>query len=267
MRCEEMADKLVESWSDELSAADAETLAGHLAECAACGEDAEALGRLWRGIGELPEEEPSPILRERFEAMLAAAVASERATPVLRPSFGEATAVAGAIRRWPFAAALAATLVVGLIVGTGVSQRRSDRQMELLRGEVASLHETVTLALLAGRSPSERLRGVSYGRETSAVDERVAAALLEALLSDPNVNVRLAALEALRPLAGRPTERPRLVAALARQESPLVQLSLLEVLLSSGDDAARRDLDQLLSNPELDPAVRGYLRGRLGGNT
>jgi len=265
MRCDEMSEKLVDSWHGELGEAEARDLARHLAECPGCRADAEALERLWHGLGELPEEEPSPRLRERFEATLADAIARESGARILRPGFGPLRRSATS-RRWVGIAAIAATLLVGVLVGTELSRRRDDRQMEELRQEVASLHESVTLALLAGSSSSERLRGVSYGREVSAVDERVADALLEALRSDPNVNVRLAALEALRPLAGRPAERPRLVAALDAQSSPLVQLSLVEVLVDSGDVAARADLEQLLSNPELDPAVRGYLRGRLGGN-
>jgi len=265
MRCEEMSEKLIDSWSGELGEVEARELARHLAGCEGCRADAEALERLWNRLGELPEEEPGPRLRERFEATLAEAIASESGTRVLRPEFPPRRRGA-AERRWLGVAAIAATLLLGVFVGTEVSRRRDDRQMEELRQEVASLHESVTLALLSGSSPSERLRGVSYGREVSSFDERVAGALLEALRSAPNVNVRLAALEALRPLAGRPAERPRLVAALDAQRSPLVQLSLVEVLVDSGDAAARADLEQLLSNPELDPAVRGYLRDRLGGN-
>ena len=90
------------------------------------------------------------------------------------------------------------------------------------------------------------------------------AALFSRLLEDPDVNVRLAALEALRPLATRDDRRGELIAAVARQESPLVALSLIDLLLESNDAAARRDLEQLLANPHLDPVVRGYLRDRLG---
>jgi HEAT repeat protein len=109
------------------------------------------------------------------------------------------------------------------------------------------------------------LRGVAYGRGVSALDPRVADALIEALRRDPDVNVRLAALEALRPLAARPDDRPKLVAAMDRQSSPLVQLSLIDVLLESDGATARRDLAHLLDDPHLDPAVRGYLRSHLGG--
>ena len=222
MTCDETGEKLVDSWRGEATPADAAALAEHLAGCAACRADADALARLWREMGEPPAETPSPRLRERFDAMLAAAIREERGAPLLRPEFGlpRKTRRAGsAVTRF---AALAAMLALGVLVGAQLSSRRDERQMAALAGEVASLHETVTLALLAESSPSERLQGVAYGRELSGADERVAAALLGALLEDSNVNVRLAALEALRPLAARPDGRPRLVAAFAGQDSPLV---------------------------------------------
>ena len=90
------------------------------------------------------------------------------------------------------------------------------------------------------------------------------AALFTRLLEDPNVNVRLAALEALRPTANRADHRGRLVEAVSRQDSPLVALSLIDLLIESGTPAARHDLEQLLANDQLDPVVRGYLRDRLG---
>ena len=147
----------------------------------------------------------------------------------------------------------------------------------------------VALSLLEKGSASERLQGVAFSRDSLGSlgagrgalpgpddqgdqgqggqrdqSEQVVAALFTRLLEDPNVNVRLAALEALRPTANRADHRGRLVAAVSRQESPLVALSLIDLLIESGTPAARHDLEQLLANDQLDPVVRGYLRDRLG---
>jgi hypothetical protein len=84
------------------------------------------------------------------------------------------------------------------------------------------------------------------------------------MLKDPDVNVLLAALDALKAVAARPETQTRLAAAIPSEDSPLVQLSLIDTLLESDGVAARRDLKQLLDNPKLDPVVRGYLRDRLG---
>ena len=171
---------------------------------------------------------------------------------------------------------------------------RNADDVATLRREVGDLHTMVALSLLEKSSVSERLQGVAYSREV-AVDrdlgiaqarggqdnpsapggpsggsaigeqrEQVVAALFTRLLEDPNVNVRLAALEALRPLAAHDDRRGDFVAAVARQPSPLVALSLIDLVLESDGAAARHDLEQLLANDQLDPVVRGYLRDRLG---
>jgi hypothetical protein len=264
MRCEEMSERIPEWLSGELDERGLHELREHFATCSGCAAEATALERLWSELGAGAEIEPPPALGERFRARLAAEIARERrrVVPIASRRGARRSAAAGG-RLWRFAA-VAATLAVGIFLGTELAERRSAREIAALRGEMRSLHETVTAALSAEGSASERLRGVAYGRPASAADDRIAAALFDALLHDPDVNVRLAALDALAPRAARPDERPRWVAAVARQDSPLVQLSLLDVLLASGSPEAERDLAQLLDNPDLDPVARGYLRDRLG---
>jgi hypothetical protein len=268
-----MTERIPEWLAGELDAERLAELREHLAACAGCAEEAEALERLWRELGEAPAA-PTARLRARFDELLERERAAERATehrrgrsPVL--PFGRRARVPApfgspALLRFAAAAALVA---VGVFAGAELSGRRSSREAAELRAEMRSLHETVALALLAERSPSERLKGVAYGRELSAEDPSVGAALFRAMLEDPDVNVRLAALDALRPMAARPETRTRLVAAVAAQDSPLVQLSLIDLLLEAEggpSEAVRRDLAQLLDHPDLDPVVRGYLRDRLG---
>jgi len=270
MNCQEAAEALAGRWHGEIDPEVDAALERHVAGCEACRREAADLAALWEGLDALPVVEPPAGMRARFDARLAAELARERGARVVpfapRRAPGSGTVGRG-VRRF---AAIAATLAIGVLAGAELARRHDDRQIEALRGEVASLHETVATALLAGASPSERLRGVAYGRSVSETDARVAAALIAALENDPDVNVRLAAIEALRPLAARPETRPRLVAATSGQESPLVQLSLVEALLdpAAGLDpaAARADLAGLLADPKLDPAVAGYLRGRLGGS-
>jgi hypothetical protein len=260
-----MAEKLPELLNGTLDAAEVARLREHLASCPGCAEEAASLETLWARLGELPDEEPSPALRERFATRLAREVAAEarRVVPFARPTPVRRFAPSGAFGA---IAASIALVAVGVLVGTRFASERNDREIARLHEDVRSLHETVAVALLSGSSPAKRLEGVAYGREASVGDDKVAAALFDALLHDPNVNVRLAALDALKPRAARADERPRLVAAVAAQDSPLVQLSLLSLLVESAQssDAARRDLAQLLDNQKLDPVVRGYLRDQLG---
>jgi predicted anti-sigma-YlaC factor YlaD len=248
----------------ELAAEERAALDRHLAACSRCAAAAAAYAELWRGLGRLPAVEPSPYLAARFERMLGQEIEREAAR---RPQPAAPSERPG--RRWALAAAaLAASLALGVALGAALAGGRgADPEVAALRREIGSLQELVAVSLLAQASPSERLQGVAYGRELAAREPRVLEALFAALASDPNVNVRLAALEALAPVTAQPDRgdrRQRLVRAVATQSSPLVQLTAIDLLLEADGEAARRDLEQLADDPELDPAVASYLRDRLG---
>lgn len=300
MTCETMQERLTARLQGELAPAELALLEAHLAACAACAAEAASLAELWRDLGDTGEAVPSGRLRARLDALIAAELAAGRERTAAPLAFPEPTAA----RREPVSGsstpgfrgaslfdrrflALAAMLLVGLGLGYLLFGRNVD-DVATLRREVGDLHTMVALSLLEKGSVSERLQGVAYSREVAverdfsvargksgqsgpsaaptpgAQNEQVVAALFTRLLEDPNVNVRLAALEALRPLASHDSRRGEFVAAVARQQSPLVALSLIDLLLESDGAAARHDLEQLLANDQLDPVVRGYLRDRLG---
>jgi len=133
-----------------------------------------------------------------------------------------------------------------------------------LRDEVQSLSHLVALSLLRNDSAADRLQGVSYSREAGAGDPRVLAALLEAANRDPNDNVRLAAIDALKPLLGRSEVRDSLLAGFEGQRSPLVQIAVVDAVAASPGRDAGPALRSLLAHPKLDPAVRQRLETNLG---
>jgi hypothetical protein len=66
-------------------------------------------------------------------------------------------------------------------------------------------------------------------------DTQVLAALLHAVNHDPNVNVRLAAVDALRKFAGNPVVKGSLDQSLVKQDSPMVQLALIDFIVDTRD--------------------------------
>lgn len=226
----------------------------------------ESLRRLWDALDRLPEEQPGPALRQRFYRMLDEETERMARTPRKRTARGWREMLSSFMPqpvRLGVAWALPA-LVLGVLLGTRVPgpERTPERtEMSELRQEVRSLSRMVTLSLLQQESASERLKGVSYGRSTGSTDERVLSALLAAVKEDPNENVRLAAIDALAGVVERPGVQRTLVESLPRQESPMVQIALVDLLAEA--PGARPLLSRAADNPEIDPTVRDYLRRRL----
>jgi hypothetical protein len=145
----------------------------------------------------------------------------------------------------------------GLIVGQWLPSS-TDREIAVLREEV----RTVGLVLLDHQSAAERLRGVEWSRR-AALDARVADALLETVRYDPNLNVRLAAVEALSEGLDRPRVGAGLTAALEQQDAPLMQVTLAEVLLEGNVEGSVDAVQRVMEKDGIDPAVRDYLRAQL----
>ena len=61
-------------------------------------------------------------------------------------------------------------------------------------------------------------------------------------------------------LVDRPRVGRELLEAMERQTSPMVQVTLAEVLLDAGVYGSRPAVERLLEKQETDPTVREYLR-------
>ena len=118
------------------------------------------------------------------------------------------------------------------------------------------MRQLVTLSLLQQQSPSERLRGVSWSYQVGQPDSEVLDALLQTLNHDPNVNVRLAAVDALSSFFDRAMVRQGLVQSLAKQNSPLIQIALVDLMIEQREQLAVNTFRQLEQDKETNQAVR-----------
>ena len=234
MTCDEAKACFADDWCGILRAPERNELQRHLEDCAACRQEAEGLESLWTKLDSLPAEEPSPRMRDRFYAALGA--------------YGEGFSAASTRERrkagfsWLPVSIAAATLLIGLGLGYAVSSQKGGREsteIAQLRGEVNGMRELVALSLLRQQSASERLRGVSWANQVESSDGQVLAALLDSVNHDPNVNVRLAAADALRTFAMTSASRTEIAKAIIPQSAPLVQIALIDLVVDLKDSSRR----------------------------
>lgn len=268
MNCERIREQIPECLAGRLDAAARERLVEHLEGCSGCRTEVAELNAVWRAMESLKsvkETAPDPAARARFLEVLEAyragmGVAAER--PQRRIGWFAARPV------WQ--AAMAAGLVIlGVFAGRYVAEPRQESpEVAQLKGQVESLRQLVALSMMQQQSPSARLRGVSYSEQMSQPDRQVRQALLYAVSHDSNVNVRLSAVDALQKFAGDPEVVRAMVDAIPVQDSPLVQVSLVDMLVQVDARGAAPAMARLAVDEQVDEVVRQRARwalNKLGG--
>jgi Putative zinc-finger/HEAT repeats len=261
MTCEKTQERFADYLTGDLDEGGRAEVQDHIRACAACREDLENLTVVWAKLGVLPEEQPGGAVRHRFYAMLEeyknGLEAREKAA--VRP----AGVLAGwrdrfTFRRPAFAASFSAFLLLfGLGAGWLLNGGRAggERNADLSR-EVQDMRQQVALSLLSRPSAADRIQGIGYGAAVKDPNERTLAALFNAVDSDPNPNVRLAAVDALYLFRERPGVRESLVKSLAVQTYPLVQVALIDFLVEVREARAAEALKTLIAGGELTPEVQ-----------
>ncbi|SPE34692.1 Anti-ECFsigma factor, ChrR [Candidatus Sulfopaludibacter sp. SbA3] len=266
MNCERVKEQIPECLAGHLEKVEREKVIEHLETCAGCRNELAELGAVWRSLDALAiPAEPEPVMKSRFmevmeayqEGLLAAQAHAQRQTaPAAAPRQG---AWAGFWPRRPlvqFALGFA-LLLVGVFAGRFAATPRGENpEMAQLKGQVEGLRQLVALSMLQEQSPSQRLQGVTYSVQMAQPDAQVEQALLHAVTRDPNIAVRLSAVEALEKYAAKNEIRRALEDAVAVQESPTVQVALIELLVHVNDTDSAPMLQKVAHDPDTDETVR-----------
>jgi hypothetical protein len=243
MNCDEAKLRNPDYWDRALSDTEVGELEAHWAVCPACRAESARLEALWNGLLSVPAVEPDQRVRTRFYDSLAAL--SEGPTVRRAPRV-----------LWWQAAAAVALLGVGMAGGYLLRPDNTRQEVAQLRTEVTDMRQMMALSLLQQQSASERLRGISYAMRSEQTDPKVVDALVAALYNDANVNVRLAAVDALRAYSAVPETRQAVREALPHEMTPLVQVALIDLLVDWKEGQAANDLRRISVDNAIDSTVK-----------
>lgn len=249
MTPEEIRSLIPQYLAGQLNAAEQQSFSECMANDPSLNAEVTELEILWRDLGLLPAPEPSARLRARFYQELNAHVNPK---PMAVPA-----------RAWWKRAfvpqLLAACAVFGLGIGVG-RLHRPDREppsdVAQLQTQVDGLRRTVALSLMDKQSATSRLEGVSWVGQVDKPDQELLTALTTTLNHDPNINVRLASLDALEKFTSDATVRKALEQSIPTQQSPLVQIALIDALVHIRDNAAAQEFKRISGDKAIDAAVR-----------
>jgi Tfp pilus assembly protein PilN len=260
MKCNQVNRYLPDLLLDQLDNKTKSEIESHLSICQKCKMEVENLNTMWTKLGSIPEQEPNTDSRFKFETMLEAYKQGMQQSKVTR-SWREI--INGWLEKWlprqpivQFATAIL-LFAVGIMIGSRFGPvKKNNGELTQLQQEVQNLRRSVTISLLKQQSPSERLQGVSLTSQLKQPNSEILTALLNTLNYDPNVNVRLATVDALYLFSERPMIRQGLIESLARQESPLVQIAIIDLLVDIREKRSIQALKKLIQDNHLNVEVK-----------
>lgn len=227
------------------------------------GVDEEELGEfenLIEKIDSLPVKEPGESLKAKFLDNLEEyknIIKHEESGINLRKILEELWQPA-LIRKLAFGIVL---FVFGCLAGYWyTSEIKYKVQVNSMISEIQGMQKIMMLTLLQQPSPMDRLKAISISNQMIKTDDKIIKALLNTLDNDENANVRLMAVEALFNFADNPKVRIGLIKSITKQNSPIVQVALADVMVLLQEKGSIEELKKLLDRNNIDESVETKLK-------
>lgn len=214
--------------------------------------------QLWEALGDFPQEEPSPRLRQDFYRNL-----DKASRPSIASQLRRLLGFSGNMGWLTATACILVGLGAGQLVGSPANQ--DDQRLAALEENVSMLNRNLILDRLENDTASKRLRGVMDAAALVGNDEEIATALLMRATEDRVRSVRTAAISALGPQMATPAIGSQLMGLLQGTESPLVQLALADLVLRHGSNQQVSELQKLADDGLLHPDIANHISTSLEG--
>lgn len=219
-------------------------------------DDLENLRRMSVSMDRWKIPQPSERLKDNFYTLLAAE--QQKQENLVSVNWWQVLSEKFAFGVWMPRLAYGLTfLLLGYFAGITFSPSASqNEQIAALSVEVDQMREMMMLTLLNDPTASERLKAISTSHYIAEPDDKIIRALLKTLNSDPNENVRLAAVDALLMFSGIKEVREGLIGSINHQHSPMIQIALTDGMLALNEKEATPALQRLLQRKNLNPLVK-----------
>lgn len=256
MNCKEVIEFLSGYIEESLEKDVHDEVVRHLSHCDACKVELDKLLSIESVLSQVKEEETPKGVDVAFSMLL------ENEKKVNNQSFtnriGQKHISLSTLMR---VAAGLLLLITGGLIGYNIRPtRNSNNEVADLKQEMVEMKNLVIYSLIKQESASERIKAVSYIREISKPDPKMIETLFNTLNTDRNVNVRLAAAQALSKYKDNKEIAKGIVKSLEKQTEPLVQIILINLAVETGDNEVAPELTKLLERSDLMDEVKIYAK-------
>ena len=257
MKCAEVENLIVDYLDGSIDSNMASEIEKHLEGCESCLDMFNDTRQLLNLMDEKKVIKPDDNLRINFYHMLHREIGGKDHQGISEKN--EKRTGFYKLTRFRAAAGIA-LLTGGMIMGVvfGSFLTRSDKSDETARlsNEINELRKTAMFSLLRDESSSSRIQAVNYITEIPDPDRKMIDAMISTLNNDENVNVRLTAAFALSKFGSDQAVRDSLVNSLSRQKDPIIQVSLINILVDLREQKARLPIQEILSDEKTMDVVK-----------
>jgi len=249
MKCEEVEERMIDYLDNKLDENIRKEIEKHLESCERCLDEMNNTQQVMHLISEDVMKKPDDSMRINFYHMLHKQISRNEDTRPLMlntipiPWYNHSVYRIAA----GFALLICGTLL-GLIIHSGIISSSNKQELAQLHSEVAALKQTAMFTMLKEESSSDRIQAVNYVTDLENPDEAVIEVLVKTLNHDKNVNVRMASAYALAKFADKRSVCDSLVKSLAVQDDPILQITLINILLDRREKSALKPIQQIITN-------------------
>ena len=155
---------------------------------------------------------------------------------------------------------IAASIILLMVIGVTTYWIRKDLQnqerLAIVEQELKESKRMMMVMLNNEFSASQRMQGVSVAYEMNKPDDEIVDVLVRTLNSDPNTNVRLAALDALSKFSSEEGVRKSLIESLSTQKDPIIQIALIQLMVTMKEKTVVKQLERITKDSKTMKAVK-----------
>lgn len=255
MECKNIQNILIDFIEGNISSDIKVQIEEHLLTCKTCRTEHKQLRQLLDDMLIFEDEQPNEQLKVDFYTMLEnekenISVAKTKTNTSYKLSKLN-------LNFLKYAASSVVLLGIGFLLGTN-SQIKSKQASEIasLRSDLYSMQQTATMASLSQSTASQRLNAINLINEQIKSDEKTVNVLINTLRNDENINVRMAAANALVKYSEKEEVRDVFIDVLDKEEDPALQITLINLLTQIQDIRAKKTFEKILNNSNTIPVVK-----------
>lgn len=266
MKCDKIKEMFIEYIDGVLGSDKTLEVDKHIASCESCSKELAGIKTLCLNLNDIELEQPSEKLKNSFDSMVNSYIRYMDKHVNIAWYEKASKWLSNWLPKRPFMQLTAsiAVLIIGIVTGLNINRNDvSQKDIVQLKTDVGHLRQTVMNSLLNQSSVSERINGLTMASRLKNVNGQFHSTLLLLLNSDPDINVRIAAVNALSKYADNEYVRNELVRSLGLQSSPLVQIALIDLLSTIQEYDSYPTLMKMIDNPDTDNLVKKRAKSSL----